>query len=135
REHCVIERGEGGALTVRDNGSRNGTQVQGLSLAGTVPLAAGQTVGLGTDMVLKVESAGGGAAVLEVDRGMDRGRRLVLVERAWATPLGAVRFDGRRAVLEPAAPVKLSGVRVAATITLARGDRVEAGGALLEVLG
>jgi hypothetical protein len=132
REHCVIER-EDGQLSIRDNGSRNGTQVQGLPLAGRVPLATGQTIGLGADLSLRVEETPG-AIVLEVDRGMDRGRRLVLVTETWPTPLGPVRFAGGHAVLEPRAPVRLLGQRVVAAITLAQGDRVEGDGASLEVL-
>jgi hypothetical protein len=135
REHCVIDAaGDDGELAVRDNGSRNGTQIMGLPLAGSVALAAGSTVGLGADLALRVSAVGPDVGVLEVERGMDRGKRVVLVRRAWETPLGVVRFERRCASLVPRAPVKLGGQRVAAAIILAHGDRIESDAGVLEVL-
>jgi hypothetical protein len=132
REHVVIER-DGEQLTIRDHGSRNGTQLEGLPLRGCVPLAPGQSVGMGTDLSLRVEAVEGGLE-LEIERGMDRGRRIVLVTGVWRMPLGGVRFVDGRAVLEPQGAVRLSGQRVVAAITLARGDRIEGEGGTLEVV-
>lgn len=134
REHCVVERGGDGVLTVRDNGSRNGTQVRGLPLEGSVSLASAETVGLGADLTLCVKETSADITVLEIDRGMDRGKRVVLVQGAWRLPSGSVRFSGGNAVFEPTRAVMLSGQKVIAAITLARGDRIEADGDTLEIL-
>lgn len=132
REHCVIDC-VNGTLTVRDNGSRNGTQLNGFPLAGSVALASEQVLGLGNDLSLRVD-ASDGVTVLRIERGMDRGRRIVLVTGRWSIPLGTVRFTEGRAVLEPHGPVYLAGQRVVAPIVLARNDRIEADGTTMEVL-
>ena len=72
---------------------------------------------------------------LDIERGMDRGRKIVLVKTGWPSPIGTVHFDGGHAKLVPREPVKLSGQKVAVPICLARGDRIDADGAALEVLG
>lgn len=135
REHAMIERAADGTLTVRDNGSRNGTTLEGLPLAGTVALAEGQLIGLGSDLVLKVKERTRHATVLEVDRGMDRGRRVALLMGPWKFTLGHLRFDdAQRLVLEPDGAVELNGQRVVMPIVLARGDRVHGAGTVLELL-
>src|SRR5207237_366907 len=77
REHCAVEPREG-AFVVRDAGSRNGTQLEGMSIAGEVALAEGQRVSLGADLTLRVLRTDGEGLVMEIERGMDRGRRVVL---------------------------------------------------------
>lgn len=135
REHVVIERAADGAVTVRDHGSRNGTTLEGLALAGTVALAEGQSIGLGSDLLLKVRERTRVVTVLEVDRGMDRGRRIVLLTGPWKCALGHLRFDdAQRFVLEPDAAVELNGQRVVMPIVLARGDRVRGAGLVFELL-
>ncbi len=133
REHCVVEREADGAFVVRDNGSRNGTQVRGLPLEGRIPLAAAETIGLGADLTLRVRSTDDANTVLEIDRGMDRGKRIVLVAKSWPLPFGTLRFEQGRAVLVPSQAVMLAGQKIIAPIALARGDRVEAAGQSLEI--
>lgn len=134
REHCVVDRGSDGELTVRDNGSRNGTQVRGLPLDGTVSLALAGSVALGADLTLRVCASTSENTVLEIERGMDRGRQVVLVTQSWLLAFGVLRFADRHAVLEPSQPVTLAGQRIVAPIALARGDRLEADGNILEIV-
>jgi hypothetical protein len=134
REHCVVERGSTGALTVRDNGSRNGTQIRGLPLEGSVSLASAETVGLGADLVLKVSETQVTHTTLEIERGMDRGKKIVLVEKKWPLPFGSIYFADGRAMLEPTQAISLAGQKIIAPIALARGDRIEIAGLELEIL-
>ncbi len=134
REHCVIDL-QGTDACVKDNGSRNGTLVEGMPLAGAVPLRVGLVFSLGADLALRVVESDAASTVMEVDRGMDRGRRVVIVRTASRTPMGRIKFDGRRAMFEPDGAVQLGSQRVAVPIMLSRGDRIERGGAVFEVVG
>jgi hypothetical protein len=133
REHCVMEWA-GGEVSVRDNGSRNGTQLEGVSISGSVPLTTGHRVSLGTDLTLEVKQADASCTLLEIERGMDRGRKIVLLKDAWSTPIGLVKFVATRARLEPVGAVQLLGQKVVVPITLARGDRIERDGTTLEIV-
>lgn len=135
RRHLEVSR-QGDGFVVRDAGSRGGTLLDGLPLAGEAPLVSGHTLSLGADLALEVEGDGAGAA-LRIARGLDRGRRVALVADAWALPEGAgmVRFCADGPTLSPAAPVSLNGQRVAVAFLLARGDRVEWGARRMDVRG
>jgi hypothetical protein len=134
REHATIERaGEGEALTLRDLGSRNGITLSGLPVRGLLTLEEGVTIGLGPDLSLTVQRLHG-ALTLVIDRGMDRGKRLVLLTGLWRTPVGTLTFRDGRALLTPERPVKLLGQRVVTPFILARGDRVDGEHGSLEVL-
>ncbi|MDP3278509.1 MAG: FHA domain-containing protein [Deltaproteobacteria bacterium] len=132
REHCVIDQTVSN-LTVRDNQSRNGTTLGGLTLAGMLALEPDAILGVGPDMFLRVEKWQNTLSLV-IERGMDRGRRIVLVERVWRSPLGELSRVGTRLVLTPSQPVKLGGMRVVVPITLALGDRIENDAGTLEVL-
>jgi hypothetical protein len=132
REHSVIEVVDG-ALMIRDNGSRNGTLLRGLAIKGAVPLTEGDEIALGPDLTLRVSHADG-ATVLTIERGMDRGKAIVLCRTSFKVALGSVRFRDGNAVLTPSEPVRLLGQKVVAPITLARGDRVDGASSTFEVL-
>lgn len=125
RRHCEVAR-EGDVFVLRDAGGRAGTSLDGLPVAGALPLRAGQRVSLGADLTLAVEGDDR-ALTLRVEHGMDRGRRFVLCAAEHRTPLGALRFEPRGAVFSPDAPVLLDGQRVALPFVLAAGDRLESG--------
>ncbi len=122
-------------FTVRDVGSRSGTTLDGVPLGATLALVPGALVGLGADLGLRVHAGGDpGAVVLEVERGMDRGRRVALVSTAYTVAMGALRFSADGPVVTPTAPVSLNGQKVALPFVLVRGDRVETPGHALVVL-
>lgn len=125
RRHCELARSDSGAVTVRDLGSRAGTSLDGIPIGATMPLSEGRLVELGADLALRVTGAPE-APTLRVERGMERGRRVVVLgATSWETPLGTVRASDDGLVLAPSAPVSLNGQRVAMPILLARGDRVD----------
>jgi hypothetical protein len=76
RRHAEIAVGADG-FTIGDAGSRNGTLIGGLPVAGKVPLAGRGAVELGEDCRLEFEVIDG-VAYLRVASGLDRGRRLVI---------------------------------------------------------
>jgi len=129
-EVCAASNG----FAVRDAGSRGGTLLNGMPLAGEVPLTVGQSLSLGSDLVLVVEGDAR-CPVLRIDRGLDRGRRVLLVADGWSLPdgVGAVRFESEGPVFHPAAAVTLNGQRVAVPFVLVRGDRVAWGSSRLDV--
>ncbi len=59
RRHAVLRRGEDGALSIEDLGSRNGTFVNGVRVAEATPLGSGDRVELGRT-VLAVREVGAG---------------------------------------------------------------------------
>jgi hypothetical protein len=132
REHAVIER-SGEELTVRDLGSRNGITLRGLPLSGAVTLEEGVTFGLGPDLSLTVQRMHG-ALSLVIDRGMDRGKRLVLLTGPWRLPLGTLSLHEGTARFAPDGPVKLLGQRIVTPFTLARGDRIDGQAGSIEIL-
>jgi hypothetical protein len=134
RRHCSLEVSDG-AFVLRDGGSRAGTTLEGVPIAAPLRLAAEALVGLGSDLALRVHAGADATQLtLEVERGMDRGRRITLVARRYALPVGAMRFEAEGPVVSPSAPVSLNGQKVALEFTLVRGDRVEVPGHTLTVL-
>ncbi len=135
RRHVTIAQ-TGDRFEASDAGSRSGTTLDGVPLGAPLALRPGAALGLGADLSLRVQAApDAGSLSLEIERGMDRGRRLVLVAGSAALACGAVRFEPSGPVLTPAQPVSLNGQKVALPFTLARGDRIEAGGRTLHVVG
>src|SRR5690606_7324404 len=67
RRHARIVVGPGGAL-IEDLGSKNGTSVDGVVLAGPAPLSDGNRVGFGQLFVTYRESTAGMPTVTQVGR-------------------------------------------------------------------
>lgn len=132
RRHTTVDY-RGDAFVVEDAGSRAGTSLDGVPIASALPLHDGAVIGLGADLVLRAKLAEGSLA-LEVERGMDRGRAVVILRGAWTTPLGVIRYGDDGPTLTPEAGVRLNGQRVAVPVLLVRGDRVERGASSLRVL-
>jgi pSer/pThr/pTyr-binding forkhead associated (FHA) protein/tetratricopeptide (TPR) repeat protein len=65
RQHCIIVE-SGGAYTIEDNGSRNGTEVNGSHISGATPLGDGDKIVLGP-FELTFYSSGGEAIVESED--------------------------------------------------------------------
>jgi tetratricopeptide (TPR) repeat protein len=128
RKHALICHDRPSAcFTVEDAGSRAGTTIDGVAIAAPIALAVGMSVGLGGDLLLRVEAAPDpDALVLVIDRGMDRGRRIALCVAQWTLPFGVLHFDADGPVVTPQSAVSLNGQKVAVPFILARGDRIEA---------
>ncbi|MBX7194955.1 MAG: FHA domain-containing protein [Sandaracinaceae bacterium] len=147
RRHAEIAY-ESGRFVVRDLGSRNGTLVAGMPLAGTLPIEGPIEIGLGDDVTLSARPADGGLAV-EVTKGLDRGLVHVLgapidggasvlpVPGAAATieitsdGVGLSPLPGESAELVPEGAT--SGRRVQGRIDLLRGDVLTIDGVRIEV--
>lgn len=134
RRHAEIVK-EGAEVAVRDAGSRAGTTVDGLAINAAIPLVEGHSVQLGADLTLRVEGRPDAGLALVVDRGLDRGRKLMLVASTWRVGGGEVTFASEGPRFAPVGPVMLNGTRVAVPFLLAAGDRVEWGASRLEVAG
>ena len=76
RRHAAIDV-EAEGFTLHDAGSRNGTTLSGLAVAGHVPLAGGGTIGLGEGCLLEF-SVEPDALELLVHEGPDRGLRALV---------------------------------------------------------
>jgi tetratricopeptide (TPR) repeat protein len=141
RRHAEIIVGGSARFALRDAGSRNGTRLGGMMLAGTLPLAGAGELALGDDVELDFEARPDDAAlVLSVRGGLDRGTKVVLVPpgaRA-ALPLAAPGFDvvfvDGRPWLGRDSAFSLGTQRVAeGRVQLIRGDRISAGDVTLDV--
>jgi hypothetical protein len=75
RQHAEIEHTPEG-FQLRDLDSRNGTSLAGLPLVGRVPLAGSGRFGLGDELSIDFETVGG-ALILRVATGLDRGVALI----------------------------------------------------------
>lgn len=147
RQHAEIVS-EGGRFVVRDLGSRNGTLVAGMPLAGPLAIEGVIEVGLGDDVSVKVRPSGAGIE-LEVQKGLDRGLVHVLgpgaSDGACALPIpgasamleidregvAVVPLPGESAELIPESAV--AGRRVQGRIDLLRGDVLVIDGVRIEV--
>ncbi len=124
------------AVIVRDLGSRNGTLLRGLPIAGELRLHGESEIGLGDDATVRVELRDE-ALRLTVLSGLDRDRV------AWVGPgplrasalRATVRFDGGHATLlaDAGARCTLAGQVVVAPIAVLRGDVLEIDGHRVEV--
>ena len=89
RRHCEIEVAGSGGFQLHDAGSRNGTALGGLPIAGRVPLVGTGAFELGDDTRIEFRLAGEPAALhLTVSRGLDRGTELVAAADGEAIDLG-----------------------------------------------
>lgn len=136
RRHATLERVAAG-VRVSDLGSRNGTRVSGVPIAGSLELTGAARVELGDDVSVRVvpEDAGLSAEVLE---GPDRGLSIDAGRGALDLGLGGARlvFEDGWAVLRPGAGgVGLGGKTVHGPVELLVGDRLEVEGAMVEVVG
>jgi len=147
RRHAELAR-EGQKFVVRDLGSRNGTLVSGLPLAGTLEIGGPLELGLGEDVAVAVRVEGRGLEI-EVVRGLDKG--LLHVIGAEVGGASSVAVPGVSALLEldaeGAAIVPLPGEsaelvpegaskgrNVQGRIHLLAGDTVVLGGVRVEVV-
>lgn len=147
RRHAELALAEG-RVVLRDLGSRNGTLISGVVLAGALTLDAPLEVGLGDDVTLSVRAVADGVAV-EVIKGLDRGAQYV-VGLGGAGGAGTLTMPGLPATLEvDAEGVALSplggevaelvpegaatGRRVHGRIDLLRGDVILLAGVRVEV--
>ncbi|MBN8611783.1 MAG: FHA domain-containing protein [Deltaproteobacteria bacterium] len=146
RRHAEIAQ-ESGRFVVRDLGSRNGTLVSGMPLAGALPIEGTLELGLGDDVSITVRPAGEGIE-LEVQKGLDRGLLHVLGASAsdgvcvLAVPgaSATIELDREGAVITPLGESAelipegaTSGRRVQGRIDLLRGDVLVIGEVRVEV--
>ncbi len=82
RRQVRVARGADGAVFVEDLGSRNGTQLHGMAIAGRMPLGDGLELKLGKEVALRVAPTAdlGGAVVIE------------LAGATWLAPLGPAKL-------------------------------------------
>lgn len=136
RRHCEVDR-RGDAVVVRDLGSRNGTLVAGVPIAGEIVLTGPTEIGLGDDVAVRVSPGAQGIAI-DVVRGLDRGERVVVgeTELRVAGLAASFVFVDDRAVLQPdpGIEVVLGAQSVAAGIDLLYGDAITVGGVRVEVI-
>lgn len=142
RRHAELIVGGTTPFAVRDAGSRNGTRLGGVLLAGTLPLRGAVELGLADDLVLDVEvGEAPDVLVATVRGGLDRGTRLVAAAPGVRCPLDALApglsvlfADGRPWLGRDGGAFTLGDQRVAeGRVQLVRGDRVEVDGLRLEV--
>lgn len=134
RAHARVGR-DAGRFWIEDAGSRNGTFLGDLRVAGRIPLPDRGLIRLGDSCTIGFEVCGD-TLDLEVSEGLDRGRRFALVDGRLplAGAPSALVFDPRGVVrLVSSAPVVLNGNRTAEPIVLIEADVVEAGAVRVEV--
>ncbi|HTE51231.1 MAG TPA: FHA domain-containing protein [Kofleriaceae bacterium] len=146
RRHAEIEvapDGADGALrfALRDAGSRNGTRLGGLPLAGSVPLSGAGSFALSDDCAIEF-AAGPELLTLRIGRGLDRGSTALVGGTGRAISLAAfgpeveLRFDRGRPILlhPPGAALVLNGERLmAGDVQLIHRDHIAVGAHEIEV--
>lgn len=148
REHAAIDFDVGrAAFFLSDAGSRNGTQLNGLTLSAALELADSTTIGLGDSASLLAERAPETLALrLRVTRGLDRDKHALLLpatsdgaETDLMLPaLGGVTIafrEGRPWLAAPGKDMRLGGQRVVDAVQLISGDELEIDGIRIEVQG
>ncbi len=145
RRHAEIEVGEPGPsrFMLRDAGSRNGTSIAGLPIAGRVPLTGAGRFDLGDDLTIDFQCHGEPPLlVLTVATGVDRGAQLVAgadgdrFDLSWVgLPFDVVYADGRPWIGKGAArELAVAGEPlVSGRAQLVRGDLVVADGEEIDV--
>ncbi len=138
RRHVRIARGAAGVF-VEDLGSRNGTQLHGMDVAGKMPLGDGLELKLGKEVSLKVVPSAELPGALAID----------LAGSAWLAPLGPVKLgvgdwqlelatDGWIELVSGAPAAFLRDVALVPRTTLLTGDAISetrGGPPVLRVLG
>jgi tetratricopeptide (TPR) repeat protein len=137
RRHVAIDIDATG-FALRDAGSRNGTSLGGIDVAGRVPLEGSGVIGLGAECTIQF-TASPGALELEVLDGPDRGLRAVVIRRPWSPERSSFTFAFRdglaRVESNPAGALVLNGARTSSPIVLVMGDVVESpGGGRIDVV-
>jgi hypothetical protein len=133
RRHAEIEiAGSGGPFMLKDGGSRNGTAIAGMPIAGRVPLRGHGHFELGDDCKLEFETRGAPEVlIVTVETGVDRGAKLIAAADGDKIELGIVGLgadlvfaDGRPWLGKGAArELMFGGEAVAAgRVQLIRGD-------------
>lgn len=138
RRHAAVDIDADG-FHLRDAGSRNGTLLGGLPLAGRVPLTGSGVIGLGEHCSLQF-AVDTDALGLEVLDGPDRGLKAVVVRGRWMTPGGSFGLEFRSGYAAVSsmigAGLLLNGARTNEAIVALIGDTIEAaGGGRIEVIG
>lgn len=144
RRHAEIEvaREAGGlAFALRDAGSRNGTLLGGLPIAGAMPLSGSGSFALSDDCAIDFQ-ASGELLTLRIERGLDRGQLALIAAEEMPVPLAAIGLDaalrfqrGRPILLHPAAELLLNGERlVTGDVQLLHGDHLAVGSCEIEVI-
>lgn len=136
RRHAEVAIEEGG-LVVRDVGSRNGTLVHGVPIAGDLRVDGSSEIGLGDDVEVRV-AIQDGCLHLRVLRGLDRDL-VVLAGECALRPEGLraeVSFEGGhpRLTAMEGASAQLGRQPVAAPIVLLREDVIDVDGVRVVVL-
>ncbi len=139
RQHLSIKR-DGGAVVVRDLGSRNGTQLRGLAVGGAVQVGDGLDLRLGKEVPVRVAPSAEIAEAIEIE----------LAGNRYIAPLGEARLgvgawrlelaaDGWiELVTDDAPPALAADMQLVPRTTLLVGDVIAAvrnGEAALRVLG
>jgi pSer/pThr/pTyr-binding forkhead associated (FHA) protein len=136
RQHAAIAF-DGERFSVRDLGSKNGTTLAGVRIAGALPLMSEGQIGLGDHCVIGFVVAGE-TLHLTVTGGLDRGLTIVAGSGALdVDDVAELQFlDGRpRLSARGGRLLYLNGVQVGGAVQLISGDLVELGERRLEVIG
>ena len=146
RRHAeiAIDSSESGVtFHLADAGSRNGTKVGGMPLAGSIPLAETGGFELGDQCeVTYVVEQGPTRLTLRVETGLDQDNTLragiegdVIDLRDLGVPLGIYFHNGRPMVQHPGTDIFLGPHKIAhGDIQLVHGDNLSVGGVEIEVL-
>lgn len=138
RRHCEIAR-DGARLVVRDLGSRNGTLVRGVPLAGALELGGDDEIGLGDDVAVQLAPEGRSSVMITVMRGLDAGARFVVGDGAMRVPgvPASIAFPSGRATLtaDSGSALSLDEKRCSTPVTLLVGDVIAIGATRIEVRG
>ena len=129
RQHAEIVCDDG-VWSLVDLGSKNGTSLHGVRVAGRLPLSGRGELGVGDRCGLRFE-LDGEQLTLEVIRGLDRGLRIQSGGREPVALFGmSVRFvDGRTRIRASGStqPLRINGVSVPGEIEPLLGDIIEIG--------
>lgn len=141
RHHAELEVGD--EIMLRDLGSRNGTTIGGLALAGRVPLVGTGSFGLGDECTVEFAVHGTPPVVhLTIARGLDRGAELIAARDGAKIDLRIVALAGDLAFHNgrpwlgrgAATELRLGGDRVGEVqVQLIRGDALIVDGTELDV--
>jgi hypothetical protein len=125
RRHLAVRR-EGGELVARDLGSRNGTQLRGLAVAGAVPVGDGLDLRLGKEVPLRLSRSADVPGAIEIELA---GSRYLAPLGAATLGVGAWRIEQAsdgwlELVTDDAPPALADGVQLVPRATLLVGDAV-----------